>query len=94
MGNGDFSYIGSEIGNSIIVCLPDPVRMHSCTRSVYLVSLRTTLQQQQQQQQSSTLPVHYNNNQIHGKVLESDWLRAVQLLCNSAQKCVISCRNL
>ena len=28
------------------------------------------------------------------KLLDSDWSRAVQLLCNYAQKCVIPCRNL
>ena len=25
------------------------------------------------------------------KLLDSDWLRPVQLLCNSVQKCVVSC---
>ena len=27
-------------------------------------------------------------------VLDSDWSKTVQLLCNSVQKCAIPCRNL
>ena len=28
------------------------------------------------------------------KLRDSDWSRAVELLCNSVQKCVIPCKNL